>query len=542
MGYGLQIAGGIGQGIWQGRDDVTRIREVDANLKKLASEQEAREIALRQAKDEEAAREEIKGLQRPGTKSYAKALENYGAGSEQARQLDAQTADFGQEGADMTASALSRNGEKAMGLKPKTYTEAAQARDMASIYQRRGMAKQAQEQSALSKKLAYEDYEKGVMDLIRASGGMSIDQFAQAAAKLKEDDETDVNAAVHRTADGQLMGYMYNKATGDNVSRPITGHDELRNFLIATLNPTHFQKNRELAQGDKKAEADMIGARAKETEARTHRDTYLQQVAADKWMVEADKERALAEQYRAEARQKQDLTPAMKKELEARARSHDANANSHNAQADKYKEEAKKWENKLPEWQLTVLKGDSLAAADAAKQLNKLIAEDPKNEGGIAAARLQAQRTNFQMLKKMQEFGAPGLEGQDLYALTGMDSPETTAKNIVSKKMDSKTSDAALAEIEKRMGADYANAVRKALPVAATPAPAAPGAPAPVPMGVDTKSLPYRLGSGFNELDRLWQAPVVWGYNKTRENASNAIEGAHNFYYGLTGPHKQPGK
>lgn len=93
-----QTLGAIGKGVTLGIQDLERIDEA-----KFRKAQQQRELAQQKADDELAAT--IRGIQRAGTTNYAETLKAQNIGAQQADQLAAQTADFGQAGVDATINA-----------------------------------------------------------------------------------------------------------------------------------------------------------------------------------------------------------------------------------------------------------------------------------------------------------------------------------------------------------------------------------------------------------------------------------------------------
>jgi hypothetical protein len=130
----LDIAGGIGKGVSLGTKDLREMQ--DENLRR---EMQKQEMTLRQQSiDENTRREKVrtdmKGIRKPGDTSYRDDLKEAGAGSQQARMLEQQTKDFGEEGATKTKEALGGKGP----AKGKKVTEGDRMRDASDVYAEHG--------------------------------------------------------------------------------------------------------------------------------------------------------------------------------------------------------------------------------------------------------------------------------------------------------------------------------------------------------------------------------------------------------------------
>jgi hypothetical protein len=130
----LDIAGGIGKGVSLGTKDLREMQ--DENLRR---EMQKQEMTLRQQSIDENTRREsvrtkLKGIRKPGDTSYRDDLKEAGAGNQQARLLEQQTKDFGEEGATKTKEALGGKGP----VKGKKVTEGDRMRDASDVYAEEG--------------------------------------------------------------------------------------------------------------------------------------------------------------------------------------------------------------------------------------------------------------------------------------------------------------------------------------------------------------------------------------------------------------------
>lgn len=424
MANWLNILGGVGSGATLGLQDIRAAQEAELRRKQMEQEQLLRALQVKEAQDLAGAREEIKGLQRPGTRSYAKALEQYGAGDQQARMLAAQTEEFGQEGADATASALA--GRQVQGLQPRLYTDAAQARDIANIYQRRGLVQQAAQMSDRADTLGDKAREKAFSDFVRKSAGMSDEQFYEALAKFKTDDDTEVNATVYKDPTGQWTGVAYRPGFGQAVI-PFKNRQEAIDLVYGSLNPKYYEAARKMQQGDRQVGAQEVSAGAAARNAAVNEGQHAARILSGYYDLDADRLRAAAEKDRADI----GLNPARAALMGAQAAAAGANAEESRAKVAKLTAEAESWENKLPESQKLYLGFLNKSALD----MEKAAAADP-------AYGPRAQMAKYHLFSTYKEMGAPG--EIDPYKASGIPRPEAAADSVVRSakgKLDSKTID-----------------------------------------------------------------------------------------------------
>lgn len=444
MANWLSALGGVGQGVTLGLQDIDA-REAEKRRKaQFEQEQTLRALQLKEAQDLAAAREEVKGLQRPGTKSYAKALEQYGAGDQQARMLAAQTEDFGQEGADMTASALA--GRQVQGLQPRVYTESAQTRDVAEIYRRRGMTKQAAEMSDRAVALAKREYEDKLMDYARRAPTMSLYEAAQELARIKTEDPTAVNAYTKLGADGLPTSRVYNVKSGDFVDVPVTNPQQLVGLAMAMRSPEAWQQYEKALREDAQlgiqgytAGSGRISAEASKQQAETARETFIEQRLAKVWEASAGRDRAAAEAAKAEA----GLAPARKAEIEARTKELDA-------RVQKIKAEASDIDAKMDPAQKMFL--DTLKART--KTLQAAAEKDPR-------LMPQLQMLEAQILREYQQAGVTQLNDQMVYAMSGIPTPESLADDIMRNFPGGRLTDAVISDQVQKLDKMYPGEGRK---------------------------------------------------------------------------------
>lgn len=411
----LDVAGGIGQGVSEGTKDIRDMRNAELQ-QQLARQQIAlNKPKLSEAQDTETARQQIKGLKRPG-----------------------QTYD----GPD--------TGEPGVPPKQLTQTESGHAKQSAGIYRGLGLTKQANEESDRAQQQQIQEYTNKAMDLIRKSNTMPLDQYANEAANLKNGDDTHVNATTYKDpATGQLHGLVYHGGSGEAARVPIKGHQDVTDMLMGSIDPERYMASRRLKQGDTQAEAQKTTAEASAKQAQTTWDRLLAEKGAGLFTAQAGEMRARANQANAEA----GLAPAKAAELYERAGYEKSHGELAKAQGEKFRQQANSFEEKLPEHQkmyLNQLKGtiDKLTTASA---------NDPKNQ----ALQVQLQRSQYEVFKAYRDFG---MDGIDPYGLSGVPQPDKVAKDMAKLKPDKQ--EEYLAKAEAAYGRSYANDVRAAMPAA----------------------------------------------------------------------------
>lgn len=431
----LDIAGGVGQGVSEGTKDI-RDFESQRLQQQLAKQQIGlNKTKLSEAQDTEAARQQIKGLKKPGT-VY--------------------------DGPD--------TGEPGVPPTQKTYSESQHAKESAGIYRQYGLMKPANEESDRAQQQAVQEYQNKVMALARKAPYMPLDAFANEAANLKTDDDTHVNAAVYKDPQtGQLMGAVYHGNQPGAVNVPITSHQQVIDMMMKASTPENYFNTRKLEQGDRMAGAAETTAGAHALSSKTGWEKYLEEKGAGLFTAQASHLQAQAQQARAEA----GLAPAKAEELKARAGYEQKHGDLAEAQGKRFAAQASTFEDKLPEGQKMLLQHYKSMTEKAMAAA----ASDPTNK----ALQLNLRNVEYETFKMYQRLGMD----VDPYALSGREKPDTAAKAI--SKLEPKKQEIALAGAEKAYGRDYAEELRAALQ-ASQPAPGkqnvngitVPSAPVPV--------------------------------------------------------------
>lgn len=135
----LDIAGGIGKGVSQGTADLREMRNEKLRNDMLKNAAALQQEQLAEHERQRALRTDMKGIRRPGEESFQDSYKDAGAGGEQARMLEADVKDFGQEGADMTRAALGAKGP----AKGKKASRSDMLNDTAAVYAKHGEVEKA---------------------------------------------------------------------------------------------------------------------------------------------------------------------------------------------------------------------------------------------------------------------------------------------------------------------------------------------------------------------------------------------------------------
>lgn len=135
----IDIAGGIGKGVSQGTADLREMRNEKLRNEMLQQQMRLQQEQLAEIERQKAIRTDLRGIRRPGQESFQESYKEAGAGADQARALEAQTGEFGQEGADLTRAALGAKGP----AKGKKSTRVDMLKDTADVYAKHGEAERA---------------------------------------------------------------------------------------------------------------------------------------------------------------------------------------------------------------------------------------------------------------------------------------------------------------------------------------------------------------------------------------------------------------
>lgn len=130
----LDALGGIGKGVSLGTKDLREMQDENLRREMQKQEMDLRQQTIDENTRRQQMRTDLKGIRKPGSTSYQDDFKETGAGSQQARMLEQQTKDFGQEGADKTKAALGGKGP----AKGKKVTEGDRMRDASDVYAEHG--------------------------------------------------------------------------------------------------------------------------------------------------------------------------------------------------------------------------------------------------------------------------------------------------------------------------------------------------------------------------------------------------------------------
>lgn len=439
---GIAIAGGIGQGISQGLADKRAMDEAD-QMKQL------RAMQLDQLKQDQEYSKSLKGLKRVGSPTYDGSFQGQGAGVDQAKALDAQTADFGPEGAQATADALAgaKGLSKAPPVKSIPYSAGNQAADISQLALQAGKPDVAATYADRAFTLNARDVQDRTNQFIRALPGMSLQDASKALAQLHTADSTPYAAFMKATPDnpdGLPEVTTFDRETGKSVTHMVKDKNELAMFAQSLVdhNARHEMSKQQMQLGtlgiqSLSAQASMKGANAQEYKAETDRQEFNAKKDAGVFTATADHFKAQSESLRTSAPAQAEL-----------ARSH---AQYYNQLGQEMRAKAGSFESKLGDAEktfLAILKENAMAATKAS-----VMDPSPQNKDAAMSAK-------FQLAMQLSQFGAKDF---DPYAMSGVPRPEVAAATLMSAKPNPKDLAAAVQNATNRFGMDYGTTLKKAV-------------------------------------------------------------------------------
>lgn len=339
----------------------------------------------------------------------------------------------------------------------RTRKESDVARDTAAFYQSQGMADKAAELSDRAYSLGEREYKDSAWKLIRNGMGMSLRDYASAAANLKTALNDNVNAFVQETPDGALVASVYNQ-NGELVQVPVTTHQQITDLLTASMGPEYMMQVRKGLREDASLRPQYETARAQ---------TIRANAAADetKAKLDAGFYPALAGNYDAQARQHDAMA---KIGIPARAAADRAEAALRQKQGQELSLRIKQIEEdaKLPEgarMYLGMLRDQAIA-------MQKAAATDPSY---VAAAKIATAR----VIRGFQQVDQSGrLAGINAWEAAGLPTPEQAAQSFIEQNRDKLNSAKTAPELIEQevqkaqmLGPEYAKEFRDAIGKLFTP-------------------------------------------------------------------------
>ncbi len=455
------LLGGIGKGVTEGLEDKRRMDEA-AQMKQL------RQYQLDQLKEDANYRTSLKGLRKVGSATYDNSFQKQGAGVDQAKTLDAQTADFGAEGAQLTADALAgaKGLSKAAPVKSTPYEASDQARDIADLALKAGKPEIAAQFGDRAFTLGTREVQDRVNKWARSMQSMSLADAAKSLADLHTADKTDFGAFMRKdptNPEGLPEVTLFNAKTGAYETHTVKNKEELLQFgqSLVDHNARNEIQKQQTEQAKLGLQARGVGAQetsanAAATNAETQKLEFNAKKDAGLFIAQADSFKAQAEAHRM-------LSPAQAEQARAHAEYFSALGNE-------LKAKANSWEGKLSDTEKFFLNGLKETALKAAHD-SVLDPTDANKEAAKAA--------KYQLAVQMNQFGAKGF---DPYAYSGAPRPEEAARAILSDKPNDKSIALSLQKAS-IYGTDYVNKVKEALDAQKkqTPAVGTSNAVAPAP-------------------------------------------------------------
>lgn len=441
----LDVAGGVGTGVTGGTQDLRDMQNEALRRETMKNANQLSALQIEEAQRQAGLR---KGIQR---------IRPAGAYQD----MDPASVKMPTDGQGGSAGEALTTEEGAQGIqratKPIVRTPWQVEREVGAAHMAAGDSEGAYQSTQRAESLVQKDYEKRVMDLIRKAPTLSLEDYAHAAADMKNADDTHINATTTKDANGQLNGVIYHQGSGGVARVPIKDHGTITDMLIGSLDPQNYMNTRKVQQGDVTAAAHATSAAASAQQAKTGHDRFMQEKLAGTFEAHAEQMKASAAASRAEA----GLAPAKATELGSRANYNNAHAEQAKAIGVQLAAKATQFENKLPEHQKMYLDWQKSNAIN----LEKMAAQDPKFAP-------QAQAAVHQLFKTYSDLG---LEGIDPYLVSKLPRPEAVVADMAAKKMKAKQVEETVAKVEQMYGKDYAAEVRALLPQSAQQGIPSPG-------------------------------------------------------------------
>lgn len=487
------LLGGIGKGVTEGLEDKRRMDEA-AQMKQLRQHQ------LDQLKEDANYRTSLKGLRKVGSATYDNSFQKQGAGVEQAKALDAQTADFGAEGAQLTADALAgaKGLSKADPVKAIPYAASEQARDIADLALKAGKPEIAAQFGDRAFTLGTREVQDRVNNWARAMQTMSLSDAAKALADIHTADKTDFGAFMRKdpsNKEGLPEVTLFNHKTGQHETHTVRSKEELLQFGQSLVDHNSRNEVQKMQMEQAKLGLQARGVAAQEGAAETNRMEFNAKKEAGLFAAQADN---------------------FKSEAEARRIKAPAEAAQANAHADYYKKLGEAAGKKSKELEERLGDGEKIflnSLKEVVARTTVASAQDP-TPANIAAA----QTAKFNLARQLRKFG---VESIDEYQLSGVPRPDLAAANVLSDKPNPKAIEAAVQGAAARFGTEYGMELRQAIDLKlnekakAGTSNAVGAAPPMTPRGITAPGLLDRAG---REKYLAEQAAE----KKAREDAANA--------------------
>lgn len=439
------ILGGIGKGVTEGLDDKRKMDEA-AQQKKL------RQLQIDTAQDEQDFRKSVKGIRKVGSPTYDNSFQKQGAGPAQAKAMDAQTAEFGDEGAQLTANALA--GAKGLQFAPPVksipYAASDQAGDIADLAIRSGRPEVAAQFRDSAFTLGQREVQERTNQFMRtlADPNVSLAQAAEQLAQLHTADKTPYAAFMNKgpaNKSGLPEVTLFNAKTGEWTTHEVQSKAELAQFAQSLVdhNSRHQIMQEQIQQGQLGLQARTAGAAERQAgAAEKNAETAFQRYNAEK----------TAGLFTAQADHLKQQAEALKITAPAQAAYYRAHAAQANAIASEMGTKAKSWENKLGDNEKMLLGG----LEKTALEMQKEAASNPTQQTQDAA-----QAAMFRFANQAVRLGAKGL---DQYGLTGVPPPEKAAEVVLLGDKNPKPENVmAVKQSVLKYGPDYAKAFSEAL-------------------------------------------------------------------------------
>lgn len=501
------LLGGIGKGVTEGLEDKRKMDEA-AQMKQL------RQYQLDQLKSDQEYTKSLKGLKKVGSATYDNSFQKQGAGVDQAKALDAQTADFGAEGAQATADALAgaKGLSRADPVKPIPYAASEQARDIADLALKAGKPEIAAQFGDRAFTLGTREVQDRVNNWARAMQTMSLSDAAKALADIHTADKTDFGAFLRKdpnNKDGLPEVTLFNHKTGAHETHTVRSKEELLQLGQSLVDHNARNEVQKMQMEQAKLGLQARGVGAQEAAAETNRLEFNAKKDAGLYTAQA-------ENFKSEAKARDIKAPAEA----AQARSHAA---YFDAMAAATKEKGKALEDKLGDGEKIFLN----SLKEGVARTTVASAQDPTRQN-IAAA----QTAKFNLARQLRKFGVDSI---DEYQLSGVPRPDMAAINVLSDKPNPKAIEAAIQGADARFGTEYAMELKQAIDMklnekAKTGTSNAVGAAPPLtPRGIITGSINPESVAG----------KISAGYDRAKSRAATAPDVKDNF--GRTVPKSTPG-
>lgn len=433
------LLGGIGKGVTEGLDDKRKMDEA-AQMKQL------RQYQLDQLKGDEEYSKSLKGLKKVGSATYDNSFQKQGAGVDQAKALDAQTADFGAEGAQATADALAgaKGLSRAEPVKSIPYAASEQARDIADLALKAGKPEVAAQFGDRAFTLGTREVQDRVNTWARMVPNMSLPDAAKALANIHTADKTDFGAFLNTNPanpGGLPEITAFDAKTGKSETHVVRSKDELIQLgqMLVDHNTRAAVKKQQLEEATlgihaRTAGAAEANAAAATTRAEIDSKTFDAKKSAKFWDAEADSLRAAAESHRTTA-------PTI-------AAMNNAHADYYKELGSKMKAQAGSFEEKLPEAQKIMLNSKK----DALLAVTKAAAQDPSSANSMAV-----QNAQFDLARALRKAGAKGV---DEFEMARVPKPDQAAQTLLGAKPNVKELEAGIQNAALRFGSEYGDELR----------------------------------------------------------------------------------